>query len=442
MSNDTRTISYRPVESTSTIFTWQRAFVTEKFAKLTKRLAKLDAPAPTMTFGEPFEVTNANEGGFEYKDWMVEVTVTGFVANIDGWEFVAKLDHTLDENIVSSFEGCQFTLPESFRTAAPVCDHCGLDRARKYTVVLSNGSEYRQIGMACVAEYIGIDPTNAVWLTNANTLTDGDTSEPTVPVRTIIAIASEITRLSGFVRSNEPGSTRGRVGDIVFSRTSDALGKALRDAFGDKLDEYDLERGYADATEMLEWLEGESSESDYIFNMKVVCRQLDITSKHFGLVCSLPAAWTRNREKWAAEKARREAQAAAKLTSEWIGEIGQKKVTVEGVVTTARTIEGMYGSKRLIVVQTAAGEVVKAFTDSLSAWHTETGDNVVMTGTVKGHETYNDIKQTVLTRVKIIDAADVNLPDATSKVSKAHAYGDHEDAPDVAKCYHCAKAVQ
>lgn len=101
-----------------------------------------------------------------------------------------------------------------------------------------------------------------------------------------------------------------------------------------------------------------------------------------------------------AERIAKEAAHAAKVAAfEWVGLVGDK-VTANGKVTVAMNIETMYGVSRLIVVE-SENAVYKIFGTGQTLWDVKQDDNVTVTGKVKGHETYNDIKQTSLTRAKV-----------------------------------------
>lgn len=441
-----RTVTHRPVESTVQLSLADRLVAIEKFDKLARRIAKLGGPTPTITFSEPYVINDADECGFEFRHYVVDATVTGFVTQIDGFEFAATLDHEYfnetGQNIVSSFEGCQFVLDPKWQTAAPHCDHCGLNRNRKSTIVLSNGTETIQVGRGCVLEFIGVDPTNATFILGEGTFDGEGSGETWVDSDTVIGLAFELTRLVGFRRSIEFNSTRDAVSSIIFARDAEKRTKALRDAFGDKLDKLDVD-GRKDAiAECRAWLADQTSGSDYIRNLQLVVSRDVVRAKDLGLLVSLPASWSRQREEWAAKKLARESEAARKAAlpqSEYFGNVGDKKVVVHGTVTAAFTIESNYGSKRIIEVTTADGNVAKTFSTSGWVWELESGDEVEFFGTITEHSVYRGVKQTIFTRTKgnvIVNG--VKLPTADSQTSRDHAYGDHDDARHL-DCHHCVR---
>lgn len=116
------------------------------------------------------------------------------------------------------------------------------------------------------------------------------------------------------------------------------------------------------------------------------------------------AKWEAGRAQREAEEAQREAERIAyeaelaqwKHLSAQLGE----SVTVEGVVTTAVTIDTQFGASRLIVVETAEREAVKLFTSAQWSWETERDQTVTISGLVKSFDEYQGKPQTVLNRPK------------------------------------------
>lgn len=88
----------------------------------------------------------------------VEVRVLGEVPRVDGWEFVARVDHEGAAVVVCRSPGCAVDLPSSLWSAsAQVCDHCGVRRPRKQTYVLVDASgELKRVGSTCLKDFFGL----------------------------------------------------------------------------------------------------------------------------------------------------------------------------------------------------------------------------------------------------------------------------------------------
>jgi hypothetical protein len=76
------------------------------------------------------------------------------------------------------------------------------------------------------------------------------------------------------------------------------------------------------------------------------------------------------------------------------------KVTVEGVIAVAVTIDTDYGTSRLIVIETPERQAVKVFTTAEWAWGVERGEAIAVVGAIKAHTVYEGRPQTQLVRPK------------------------------------------
>lgn len=131
-----------------------------EIAKLAKRANKIGCIAPTMVVGDSTLVQHA-DGGAESVATFVRhfaVTVTGQAPRINGWTFVATLDHADGEVVLRTHPSFEGQLPPRFRCADPRnCDHCRMARQRNETFVLRNDAtgEFQQIGRQCLRDFLG-----------------------------------------------------------------------------------------------------------------------------------------------------------------------------------------------------------------------------------------------------------------------------------------------
>ena len=84
--------------------------------------------------------------------------------------------------------------------------------------------------------------------------------------------------------------------------------------------------------------------------------------------------------------------------SEFIGSVGDK-ITVQVTVKRKVHIDGYYSSSTLYVFEDVEGNIITTYYSG-KKWKASPGDKGLIEGTVKKHELYNDVKQTVLNRVK------------------------------------------
>lgn len=422
MTTTTNT-EFAPVEHTiHDVWTGARSKIEAKTVEMNKRLAKLGAPAATVTFGPIVEKSETDPVTGYTTRWteFETVTVTGFTAKISGWEPVASLDHTFhtadgnDEALTTLFpafaEDDEFTLPEEFRRIGRGCDHCGTDRKRKTTVLFrSDDDEWINVGTSCLRDFIGVTPATILWLSNWAADFDDD-DEFRVPAEAmepdpieVLTIAAAITDSSGFVRSGEGGSTR----DLVATIHRD--GKLPTNRYGLPLkpewDSIDWEASKAKAEAIAEWTLAKADEpgaSDYFRNGALAIRARRAPYKVTGLLASLPFSY--NREM--AIISEREAKLAARPTTidEHLGAIGDKLVLRPVTIVKAIRVETMYGTSLRVTGITAEGHKVTTFGSGDTLWGVDPDDIVEWRGTIKAHNASDKYGvETEFARVKLLD---------------------------------------
>ncbi len=130
-------------------------------AKLSKRAEKLGLYAfgsDLFVIGHKFRET---QNGTKIK--LLEVSLD--VGNIcfDGWEFIARLDHSQETGtIIRTIPNTSVEVPIRYRDSRPDCDHCGHKRARRDTFLVHNADtgETKQIGSTCLSDFLGHDVGN------------------------------------------------------------------------------------------------------------------------------------------------------------------------------------------------------------------------------------------------------------------------------------------
>lgn len=148
--------------------------------------------------------------------------------------------------------------------------------------------------------------------------------------------------------------------------------------------------------------------SDFEHNMYVASKGNVMNLKNSGLAAYIVAGYLKEQERLARAKAFRGRDMTA---SQHFGVVGEK-LMLQAVVVGVKKIEGFYGTTTMIKLLTEDGNVAVWFASNApEALETamEAGEPATFTlvATVKDHDSYNDIKQTQLTRCKLVEAADV-----------------------------------
>lgn len=408
----TTNLSFTPIESTLTGVSIHLAdYLNVKLAKINKRLAKIGAPAATLTFGPEVERTETDEfTGFKRTFREFEfVTVTGFEAKFAGWTGVAVLDWRLDphEALVAKFPGEEDTaVSEVFVREGAWCDHCNKIRSRNTTVLFrhEDGTEMR-VGTSCILDFIGVDPSNVTWL--ATPMFGGADDEEEfrtgggrfeVSPAEFLAAAAEATRLFGFVKSRPDTAydtpTRSHAATLCYRRLNDYEKKLYA--------EVDHGRGAAEADKILAWVDEVNDFSDFMRSAKLACRADRVIDRTEGLLAALPFSYMKAMGKLAERKA-----AAAAKPTDFLGTVGEK-LTVEGTVTFKMAMEPYaYNGPtpyRLTIV-TDDGYTLTTKGSGNTLWEAEVGDRITWTGKVielEDHEKWGKRTECRMVKIKIL----------------------------------------
>lgn len=129
-----------------------------QLGKLSRKAEKLiGMPLKHLTFSHSEKVL---ADGLTHRIYSVMLTAP--TLKLEGWTFVARLDHSNDTGtIVRMVPNAGVTLPTHYREAkSTTCDHCGHKRYRRDTFVVCNDEgEFKQIGSTCLKDFFGHDPS-------------------------------------------------------------------------------------------------------------------------------------------------------------------------------------------------------------------------------------------------------------------------------------------
>lgn len=349
--------------------------------------------------GEEFRTVKTEDG----KDRILRFVLVEAEgkALLNGWRFVATLDHTDKGNVINSVEGAP-ELPERFYTCPPYCEHCKTNRYRKSSFVVQNTStgEFKQVGANCLGDYThGMSAEGVTsWLSLFEELVQGEAIYPSSKiifyynVHEMLCYYIETVKHFGYVRSSDPNSTvwesfdfylydhdRTRLGmnaDNVWRKMNSVNYKAITPENERK------------AEECIAWVEEQEESSNYMHNLKTVCLSQCVTAKNLGVVASVLPTMNKDLERKAEQKRMEK--------SNYVGKVGER-ITVE--VTSFKLLtswENNWGFTRLYKIVDATGNVY--------VWKTSNNieeDVVKIVGTIKAHNEFRGVKQTELTRCKV-----------------------------------------
>jgi hypothetical protein len=371
----------------------------EKIAKINDRARKRGFTGGLKVEATREERTTTTVAGIDKTEIVYVTKVTGTAPSYAGWTFLARIDRVGDSFTIATAPGVDHVERGLVRPGA--CDHCGHDRRRNNTYLVRNDETGQtvNVGSTCIKDFLGWDATVVFFGSGDSSLEPemgGSHYAPEFSVDTVLAIAYAAIKSHGWVPSSayDGVHTRSYL-DLVLLRArlteeEKRMVAALRVHAAEATEKVAQIKAYLLSDEF-------SGTSTYVDNLKVLVAANTVTGRHFGLLASAPQAWIRHNERQAQVKA----EAAKTVESDYIAEVGTKKVRVEGTIEAIRYIEGQYGTTVLYTILSKEGNLVKWFA-SREALGDEEGVEVTIEGTVKKHDEYRGVKSTVLTRCKQI----------------------------------------
>lgn len=374
-------------------------------------------------------------------DHMASVTCTGKVrgrevvdlvleappARLAGWDFVAVVEPLDGGNLIRRVPGTEGADGEldAWRTGAVHCDHCSKKRDRKETFLVRATAQHpraaataaeldgetrtvvvgdiRQVGRQCLADFLGGEsPAAIIASLQLDQLIrdagggdeEGGWSRCAGPeghdALEYLAQVAAVIRIDGWTsRKQVEGTGRMSTSEIAMSVLSPLAKRTERERLA--VTPADTERAAA-ALEYARALEGAS---DYEQNLRLIAAQPTVTSRHAGILASAISAYERH----VGRQIERAQRAAA--PSDHVGKLGEMvelELTIERVIDR----ESQYGNVHIHVMRDGGGNTI--------VWRTgtarmEPGATRRVRGKVKAHGEYNGVKQTELTRCKVLEAA-------------------------------------
>jgi hypothetical protein len=370
----------------------------DRLADLQDRVAKMNRRARRTDVGGLSLVVVANllrpaQGGRVQP--ITIVRVDGVVPMVNGYTFIARIEHTQEGNVISKApRHADVELPNYFRSAAPTCDHCNTNRRRNDTFVLSNAQgEYRRVGRNCLADFVRSDDVgDAVrmydLLGKVESLLEGGDDDymggfgggrDYMSTLDFLGKVVAAIRLWGWCARKDEDLAFGKVSTATLA-LSDRLGKPT-EADEDKAEDvYDWAQSLADRENV----------GDYIHNLRTACALGYVSSRHQGIVASAVVAYDR-------ELADKEA-AKRTANSNHVGQVGQR-LNLSLTVTRSYPKETMYGVTTILTMCDKDGNVFKWFASGYQDY--KVGDKVQGKGTVKLHGEWQGVKETTVTRCKL-----------------------------------------
>lgn len=352
---------------------------------------------------ERFERKSKTEAGLTKIEERVRLTLNRPSLAHDDWQFVGKVSWDPEAGaIVHTADGV--TLHE--RPSRATCDVCGQSRTRNDTFIIERDGEQMQVGGDCVKRFFGIRPAG-LWMLDFDLEIPSEhdpSSAPRDAYRTdrieTMAVAVAAVNAAGWVsRANASPSnpaTAELVAETLFGRhpETDAAKERKRKALAAEITG-GIEEAKATAAKVIEFVTDPANNdgSEYFENLAAVVGAESVSRKNLGIFVSAVSAYQRAEAKKIA--------AAAHASSKHIGKPGEKIADHKVKVTSVRPLANAYGITTLVEMIDEDGNVLKWFASGDKPF--KAGDSYTLAATIKDHDSYDGVNQTLVTRAKLLD---------------------------------------
>lgn len=425
-----------PEVPTFTIPAENMAGLREKLAKLAKRAVKLGVEPPVLTVLETIEYPEVwypdhgdllvigSHRGVETGRILTKyvVTVTGEAPRFAGWVLTAviELDHEAEAagrdagievpHVVHVVEG---EADPAWRLMPERCDHCHVDNRRrnKLVVVTHENGDQAIVGTTCLRDFLGhqAPATVAAWAQYVEDLAEVTDFDPDTftgggeerwdPVTYLAWVVRAITEFGWVTRGaarydGTVTATADRAVQLALLATG-RITPSRNEVRPDMVT--DAEK--AKATEALAWAAQINPGNEYLANLQAVALKPLWRSDDLGLAASILPGFDRELERTVVRKLAADQFA----DSVHFGKV-KERLDIDGTVTFTKAFENDWGVTVLVKILTADGNVVVWWCSNPNN-APEIGEHVTGKATVKAHDTYEGIAQTVITRAKFAKAA-------------------------------------
>lgn len=415
-----------PNTNTHESLTWEINILNDRLVEFAKRMTILAKKANRYgsnaisfdVIGEPFPVR------YDVMDWdgtkrtvtriMRKVVVTGTAPRVGNYEFVARVNFINGSAFISKSPSKADFILTQFHDVDGHCDHCKSRRARKEVFVVRNRDtgEMLQVGSSCLRDFLGIDDprfiaANFAFSAEASGLArECEEYSWSSSIEGLLVLASVAIRLFGWCSKSQAERDSSLTPTVSYAALAICDPKYLKAddlALRSKIINAVTDEDRALALKVIEWVrsfDGTKLFNDFNNNLSVLFRADYISgTQYLGMVIAAMASYHREME----YELRKTKDRQAMQESKWVGEI-KERIRGRRVTLVSQKVIGSSNysdnDRLLIMFMDEGGDIL--------IWWTETGgteyrngEKFWIDGTVKKHDEFNGLKQTILSRVKI-----------------------------------------
>lgn len=355
---------------------------------------------------------------------MIDVEVEGKAIAENGWEIVGAIEKLDGGNFITPFT--DRPIPERYRNAEMICEHCQSKRARKSVVLMYNEEkdEWKQVGKSCMLDFTGkFNAEDAAFIAQffksisdyVDSYVHVSGSDPYAnywETKTVLCYAIECIKHWGYQKEWTPtmDRTNTRIARCLFQQAQDTKIKSIMSDV--KFDPMSTENVTLAET-ICSRLLALDAKDDYTTNLQVLLRTEAIQFEKFQFVASAVPYYNRLIQKEEADRVRKE-----QSKSQFVGEVGQRLTVDIASIELISTWENTYGYSTTttcryqitdvngnVFMWDASGYLLsvgcEVFNDEEAHCWRKLGEPSQLVGTVKKHDEFRGVKQTWLTRCRV-----------------------------------------
>lgn len=391
------------MEKTFVIYAGAFELVKTNIDKVNKRIAKMPGFNPIeVEIIDTFYKTFGEDSASYAKYKMYEIKVIGQIPFFDGWEFIAMLDFDRVTKTVFVHGLNGKTIPAEYLEKKSIsCEHCGHKRYRTKSFIIYNAKENRhmEVGSTCLKKFFKTDISKLIPFIGAfDSIAEpenfgfgnGHSSFYINTLEVIIAAKYQIDR-HGYVSKSKAYNHNLYIQDQrerIFS-TYERVFNFIGTVEQLKIKNADIRH----AKNAIEYFAGlDCLDNDYLINLKQIAGVDLVSSEKVGYAVSMIVAYDKAMEKKA------DLEKAKTKPSNHIGQVGERLKKIPVKIVLKRYFDNQFGETTLYKMADDEGNIYTSFYSGCK-FDFDKGEKVILTGTVKKHDEYNEVKQTVLNRI-------------------------------------------
>lgn len=306
---------------------------------------------------------------------------------IEGWEFIAEIEHKDCGNVVRCVKSeYSDEIAQRYGEKVSVCEHCGKKLFRRNTFIVRNieSNELKQVGSSCVREYTNglsaeVCAEIASFFEEIEDELMYDEKKTSHYAYIVYDRVQSLKVMYYIVRNN--GYDRDESKQVFFDTYRELSADAIDELVSDD-----------ELSQVESWLETKSNSNAYWCSCKTLYKTNELEFRDYNYLLSMFATYFKEQVETARNNEKK---------NEYVGQVGDR---ITFTIYSMRFLytKGCYTYGYNRAIQTDVYELLDKEGHTY-IWSTtsypEVGSKIK--ATIKGHQEYNGIKQTIITRASI-----------------------------------------